>query len=92
MRILYVLRYHYGHQNLIVQLYEKTGEVVTLLGESHAIDLFSVERNSVHDRCVALTNGKGSMRIVFNYQMGYLADEEISMLLQQVYNPVLCCV
>lgn len=79
--LIFLSRYHYGHQNLIVQIFEKKDENVTLLGESAALNLFTLERDHVFDIWLPLTNGKGEVRIVFNYQMAFLAPEEMCMLL-----------
>lgn len=74
-------RYHYGHQNLIIQVYEKRDEQVELLGESEPLSLFSVERDKVIDKWVNLKNNKGEVRVVFNYQMGFMTKEEMLPLL-----------
>lgn len=74
-------RYHYGHQNLILQVFEKRDDTVTMLGESAALNMFTLERDRVFDFTIPLTNGKGEVRLVLNYQMAYLSPEDMLPLL-----------
>jgi hypothetical protein len=87
-------RYRYGHQQLQVAVYSssETNNASTLIGKCQPLDLFSLERDTIHDLWlpfVTTDNGGATaqVRVILNYQTGYLSDEEA---LSTLYNAIYC--
>lgn len=91
-------RYKFANQFCKIQLYTKTAEASTLIAETRPLDLFTFVRDTVVDRWVHLVAQGGSqsvqqvraqpmIRIIFNYQMGTVTEEEAAELL---YSAVYC--
>lgn len=87
-------RYRYGHQQLQVVVYgsSETNNAATLIGKCQTLDLFNLERDTIHDLWlpfVTTDNGGATaqVRVILNYQTGYLSDEEA---LSTLYNAIYC--
>lgn len=91
-------RYKFANQFCKIQLYTKTAENSTLIAETRPLDLFTFIRDTVVDRWVHLVpqgvnqivqdvRAQPMIRIIFNYQMGTVTEEEAAELL---YSAIYC--
>lgn len=96
-------RYKFANQFFRIQLYVKSGESVEMLAETRPLDLFTFVRDTVVDRWVHLVPQEGNqlahpigivsartqpmIRVIFNYQMGLVTEDEAAELL---YSAIYC--